>query len=155
EQQCKMLEEENLSLRLQLKVGKETMKHDEQKKDDLLAKIATLIENPALEDELRGALKSYDVRYSECRSDNAEAVDNDLFQIQHLLAHTKVTKLCLWALNQDEEFFKPVLSPNESLYQIMVDAIEATLDQAEEFKNYRQNARTLTRGVRFTDRECD
>ena len=156
EQQAKMLEEENLSLRLQLKVGKETVKQDEQKKEDLLNRIAHLVaNNHGSDDELKGQLKSYVVRYSDCSSDHAESVDNHMVQIQRLLAPTKVTKLCLWALNQEEEFFKPVLSPQESLFQVMCDAIETTLDQTEEFKNYRHNARVLTRGLRFTDRECD
>jgi hypothetical protein len=155
EQQTKMLEEENLALRLQLKVGKETLKQDEQKKEDLLTRISDLVENNGSEDELKGLLKSYVVRYSDCSSDHAESVDNHMVQIQRLLGPTKVTKLCLWALNQDEDFFKPVLSPQESLFQIMSEAIEATLDQTEEFKNYRHNAKVLTRGLRYTDRECD
>jgi hypothetical protein len=155
EQQVKMLEEENLSLRLQLKVGKESVKQDEQKKDDLLAKISFLMENNGPEEELKGALKSYVVRYSDWSADHEETVDNHMMQIQKLLAPTKVTKLCLWVLSQDEDFFKPVLSPNESLFHIMTEVVEASLDQAEEFKNYRHNARILTKGLRFSDRECE
>jgi hypothetical protein len=155
EQQVKLLEEENLALRLQIKVGKETLKQDEGKKEDLLSKIAVLVRKDNSEDELKGLLMSYVVRYSDCSEDHSQSVDNHMVQIQRLLAPTKVTKLCLWALNQDEEFYKPVLSPNESLFQIMSDAIEATLDQTEEFKAYRQNARTLNKGLRLTDRECD
>ena len=156
EQQAKMLEEENLDLRLQLKIGKESMKQDEEKKDDILAQISgALTQHNPDKDHLKGLLKSYTVRYSDWSQDHADSVDNHMTQIQRLLAPTKVTKLCLWALNQDDEFFKPVLSPHESLFQIMTESIEASLDQGEEFKNYRQNAKLLTRGLRFTDRECD
>jgi len=155
EQQVKQLEEENLSLRLQLKVGKETTKHDEQKKDDIVSKIEHSLNMNASEDELKGLLKSYIVRYSDCSADHAEVVDNHMVLIQRLLAPTKVTKLCLWALNQDDDFFRPVLSPRESLFHIISEACEATLDQTEEFKNYRHNAKVLTRGLRFSDRECD
>jgi len=155
EEQVKMLEEENLALRLQLKVGKETSKQDEQGKDEIVSRISQLLENNASEDELRGILKSYVVRYSDSSSDHEGSTDKHMLHIKRLLAPTKVTKMCLWALNQDDSFFKPVLSTHDSLFAIICERIEATLDQMEEFKSYRENARALTKGLRYSDRECD
>ncbi|KAH9262297.1 hypothetical protein BASA82_000654 [Batrachochytrium salamandrivorans] len=158
EDQVKQLEDENQALRLQLKVGKESGKHNEQDKADLLDKITTLLKHSTDahgEEALKAALKSYIVRFSDCSSDHAATVDNHVTQIRRLLAPTKMTRLTLWALNQDDEFFKPTLTPNDSLFSIMNNAMEATPDQLEHFKGYRANARGLVHKLRYTERACD
>lgn len=158
EDQVKQLEDENQALRLQLKVGKESGKHNEQDRADLLGKITTLLKHSTDahgEEALKAALKSYICRFSDCSSDHATTVDNHVTQIRRLLAPTKMTRLTLWALNQDDDFFKPTLTPNDSLFSIMNNTMEATPDQLEHFKGYRANARSLVHKLRYTERACD
>ena len=109
----------NLNLRLQLKVGKESIKQNEQVKEEMLKTLQAALQPNASQEDLKAALKAYLVRYSDSSSEHEDSAENHMGHIQRLLTPTKATKMVLWVLNQDDDFFKPVLSPNDSLFSIM------------------------------------
>jgi hypothetical protein len=156
EEKVKSLEEENIRLKSQLRVGKEPVSLDEQAKQQLTDKIDDMVNSGAPDKDIKVILKEYVIRFSDYGTDRSKIVAKHMDQLDHLLAPTQISKLCMWSLHQDDEFFRSTSaeSPDYSLWAKMCKEIEATPEQQEQFKKYRENAVQLTRELRFTNREC-
>jgi uncharacterized coiled-coil protein SlyX len=153
EERVKALEEENVLLKSQLRVGKEPVSLDEQAKQELTNKLDEMVQNRLPDKEIKVALKEYVIRFSDYGTDRSRIVEKHMDQLDYLLAPTQLSKLCMWSLHQDEEFFKST-GGDDSLWAVMCREIDATPEQQEQFKKYRDNAIQLTRELRFTNREC-
>lgn len=152
EERVKLLEEENAFLKSQLRVGKEPVALDEKAKQEMTNQLEQMVKGGAPEQDIMVLLKQYVIRFSDYGTDRARIVEKHMDQLDHLLAPTQLSKLCMWSLHQDDEFFRS--TSNDSLWAVMCREIEATSEQQERFKEYRDNAIQLTRELRFTNREC-
>jgi hypothetical protein len=167
EERVRQLQAENLELKLQLKVGKEpNVSAEEKGKQDLTRDLAQAIARKAPDAELRSLLRTYVVRFSDIGEDREKLVEKHMDQLERMLMPSQVTKMCMWTLQQ-QDFFEtattaaagapqpvPVEDDTESVWATMLRVIQASPDQVEKFKTYREDARTLSRGLRFMTREC-
>lgn len=55
-------------------------------------------------------------------------------QLEKLILPTKTTKMCLWALQQDDAFFQKNKSP---MYDLLSKELEITADQTEKIQERR------------------
>lgn len=160
EERVKVLERENHELKSQLKVGKEPVSLDEQARAELTEKLEQMVNNGAPDSDLKVALKQYVIKFSDYGPDRSRLAEKQLDHLDRLLAPTQISKLCMWSLHQDDEFFRSSSTvPDfgdapDSLWAVMCKEIEATPEQQEQFKKFRENAIRLTRELRFTNREC-
>ena len=158
EDRVRALEEDNQQLKSQLRIGKEPVSLDEQARHELTAKLEEMVNHKAPESELKAVLKQYVIKFSDYGPDRSRLVEKHMDQLDRLLAPTQISKLCMWSLHQDDEFFRSTTIPDgdsaDSLWAVMCREIEATPEQQEQFKKYRDNAIQLTRELRFTNREC-
>ena len=157
EERVKALEEENVLLKSQLRVGKEPVSLDDQARLDVTRKLEEMVNKGAPDKDIKVVLKEYVIKFSDYGTDRARIVEKHMDQLDRLLAPTQLSKLCMWSLHQDDEFFRSAAFSSDapdSLWAVMCREIEATPEQQEQFKKYRENAIQLTRELRFTNREC-
>jgi hypothetical protein len=159
EAKVRQLEEENQVLKSQLRIGKEPVTLDEQARQELTTKLDELVNAGAADTEIYKVLKQYVIKFSDYGPDRSRLVEKHMEQLDRLLAPTQISKLCMWSLHQDEDFFRATnydlnSDQPDSLWAVMCKEIEATPEQQEQFKKYREQAIQLTRELRFTNREC-
>jgi len=163
EERVKALQEENLELKLQLRVGREpNVSKEEEDKQKLIRELSDLVNRKAPDAELQVLLRSFVARFSDVGEDREKLVEKHMDQLERMLTPSQVTKMCMWTLQQDE-FFDSSAAPGpapvveddtDSLWTTILKIIAATPEQVEKFKTYRQDAQALTRGLRFMSREC-
>lgn len=105
EERCRQLERENMELRGQLKAGKEAMKQEEREKNRVCEELEKMIQCGASEKELAEKIDNFKEQYSDYGHGRRSALDYHLHQIERLLLPTQVTKMCIWALRQDDSFW--------------------------------------------------
>ncbi|TMW60324.1 hypothetical protein Poli38472_000366 [Pythium oligandrum] len=105
EERCRQLERENMELRGQLKAGKEAMKQEEREKNRVCEELEQMIQRGASEKELAEKIDNFKEQYSDYGHGRRSALDYHLHQIERLLLPTQVTKMCIWALRQDDSFW--------------------------------------------------
>ncbi|KAJ0398620.1 hypothetical protein P43SY_007478 [Pythium insidiosum] len=105
EERCRQLERENMELRGQLKAGKEAMKQEEREKNRVCEELEQMIKRGASERELAEKIDNFKEQYSDYGHGRRSALDYHLHQIERLLLPTQVTKMCIWALRQDDSFW--------------------------------------------------
>ena len=150
------LEEENRELRLQLKVGKAATAADEQERAALTQELRAAVAAGVSDEQMSSLLKTFVVKFFDYGEDRNRTLERHLDQLERLLRPTTVTKMVMWTLHQDEDFFAPrAKEAPESLWNIICRVIDASPQQQEEFKMYRENAHALTRGLRFTHHEIE
>jgi Spy/CpxP family protein refolding chaperone len=158
EERVKQLEEENVLLKSQLRVGKEPVSLDDQARQELTSKLEEMVNQGAPDQDIKVAIKQYVIQFSDYGTDRSRIVQKHMDQLDRLLAPTQISKLCMWSLHQDDEFFRSTSisadGSHDSLWAVMCREIEATPEQQDQFKKYRENAIQLTRELRFTNREC-
>lgn len=106
EERCRQLERENMELRGQLKAGKEAMRQEEQEKNRVCEELEQMIQRGASEKELAEKIDNFKEQYSDYGHGRRSALNYHLHQIERLLLPTQVTKMCIWALRQDDSFWQ-------------------------------------------------
>lgn len=106
EERCRQLERENMELRGQLKAGKEAMRQEEQEKNRVCEELELMIQRGASEKELAEKIDNFKEQYSDYGHGRRSALNYHLHQIERLLLPTQVTKMCIWALRQDDSFWQ-------------------------------------------------
>lgn len=106
EERCRQLERENMELRGQLKAGKEAMKLEEKEKNRVCEELEQMIQRGASEKELAEKIDNFKEQYSDYGHGRRSALSYHLHQIERLLLPTQVTKMCIWALRQDDSFWQ-------------------------------------------------
>lgn len=158
------LEKENLELKLQLKLGVETSERIAQDKQDILAKMNYLVTNNAPEVEVDNLIREYVDKFSDYGRDRAECYNRHMKQLESLLKPTQVSKMCMWSLHQDDDFYKTEEQEkamlekkgiNSNIWSIVCDVIGATEEQKEKIKLHRDDAKKVAKDLRFTLRECE
>ncbi len=154
------LEQENLQLRLQLKVGRETLDRDQQEKDLIVERLSELVANNGGEEETSSVLRSYAKKFSDYGSERSGSVMKHTDQLTRLLNPTQVTKMTMWALCQSDDFFRlgecsDLDDVGESIWSIITKMLQLTDEQQDKIKSHRNEAKRLSKDWRFTLRECE
>mmetsp|Transcript_2512 Transcript_2512/g.3189 ORF Transcript_2512/g.3189 Transcript_2512/m.3189 type:complete len:283 (-) Transcript_2512:601-1449(-) len=158
EQRVNALEKENLELRLQLKVGIETAQRDAQEKWKLTRKLEEMVGQKASNEDLEKVIKMYVKKFSDYGEDRTESINKHMKQLEKLLFPTQTTKMCMWSLHQDDDFYKTDGmndAGDGNIWSIICNVIEATEDQKEKIKLHRDDAKKMAKDLRFTIRECE
>lgn len=106
EERCRQLERENMELRGQLKAGKEAMRQEEKDKNRVCEELEQMIQGGASEKELAEKIDNFKEQYSDYGHGRRSALNYHLHQTERLLLPTQVTKMCIWALRQDDSFWQ-------------------------------------------------
>ncbi|CAI5712546.1 unnamed protein product [Peronospora destructor] len=106
EERCRQLERENMELRGQLKAGKEAIRQEEKEKNRVCEELEQMIQCGASEKELAEKIENFKEKYSDYGHGRRSALSYHLHQIERLLLPTQVTKMCIWALRQDDSFWQ-------------------------------------------------
>jgi hypothetical protein len=161
EERVNALESENLQLRLQLKVGKETVARDAQEKMEVTHQLEQMIKREASDAEVQSVLETYVKKFSDYGAVRTSSIQRHMEQLERLLLPTQVTKMCMWSLHQDDDFYESTndsgmgSSGSSSIWSILMSEIGANEEQKEKIKAHRNDARLMAKDLRFTLRECD
>lgn len=90
--------------------------------------------------ELAAIVKQYTDIYADYGKCRQKEVAFHVSQLEKLILPTKTTKMCLWALQQDDVFFQKNKSP---MYDLLSKELEITADQTEKIQERRERIRSL------------
>lgn len=65
-----------------------------------------MLQKGAPEEEISKTLQMFGEKYSDYGSTRTKSVVYHIDEIERLLLPTQVTKMCMWSLHQDDDFFK-------------------------------------------------
>ncbi|KAE9113022.1 hypothetical protein PF005_g11095 [Phytophthora fragariae] len=136
EERCRQLERENMELRGQLKAGKEAIRQEEKEKNRVCEELEKMIQSGASEKELAEKIDNFKEQYSDYGHGRRSALSYHLHQIERLLLPTQVTKMCIWALRQDDSFWQDE-EDETSLPVILAKELGLTEDQKKKIQQQR------------------
>ncbi|TDH65293.1 hypothetical protein CCR75_001808 [Bremia lactucae] len=136
EERCRQLERENMELRGQLKAGKEAIRQEEKEKNRVCEELESMIQCGASEKELAEKIDNFKEQYSDYGHGRRSALSYHLHQIERLLLPTQVTKMCIWALRQDDSFWQDE-EDETSLPVILAKELGLTEDQKKKIQQQR------------------
>ncbi|KAF0684176.1 Aste57867_23826 [Aphanomyces stellatus] len=136
EERCKALERENMELRSQLKAGKEAMKQEEDEKYQICHELESMIRDGATEGDLASKIDNFKEQYSDYGQARRSALSYHLHQLERLLMPTQVTKMCIWALKQDDAFWEDG-EDETSLLSILTHDLGLTEEQRKNIQSHR------------------
>ncbi|POM73286.1 Hypothetical protein PHPALM_9881 [Phytophthora palmivora] len=136
EERCRQLERENMELRGQLKAGKEAIRQEEKEKNRVCEELEKMIQRGASEKELAEKIDNFKEQYSDYGHGRRSALSYHLHQIERLLLPTQVTKMCIWALRQDDSFWQDE-EDETSLPVILAKELGLTEDQKKKIQQQR------------------
>ncbi|KAG9399272.1 hypothetical protein AC1031_012229 [Aphanomyces cochlioides] len=137
EERCKLLEKENMELRSQLKAGKEAMKQEEDEKYQICQELEKMIRDGASENDLAAKIDNFKEQYSDYGQARRSALSYHLHQLERLLMPTQVTKMCIWALKQDDAFWEDGAEDETSLLSILTHDLGLTEEQRKTIQSHR------------------
>ncbi|KAF4322995.1 hypothetical protein BBO99_00003355 [Phytophthora kernoviae] len=136
EERCRQLERENMELRGQLKAGKEAIRQEEKEKNRVCEELEIMIQRGASEKELAEKIDNFKEQYSDYGHGRRSALSYHLHQIERLLLPTQVTKMCIWALRQDDSFWQDE-EDETSLPVILAKELGLSEDQKKKIQQQR------------------
>jgi hypothetical protein len=136
EERCRQLERENMELRGQLKAGKEAIRQEEKEKNRVCEELEQMIQRGASEKELAEKIDNFKEQYSDYGHGRRSALSYHLHQIERLLLPTQVTKMCIWALRQDDSFWADE-EDETSLPVILAKELGLSEDQKKKIQQQR------------------
>ncbi|KAL8007427.1 putative cAMP response element binding (CREB) protein [Plasmopara halstedii] len=136
EERCRQLERENMELRGQLKAGKEAIRQEEKEKNRVCEELEKMIKCGASEKELAEKIDNFKEQYSDYGHGRRSALSYHLHQIERLLLPTQVTKMCIWALRQDDSFWQEE-EDETSLPVILAKELGLSEDQKKKIQQQR------------------
>ncbi|RLN98090.1 hypothetical protein BBJ28_00023965 [Nothophytophthora sp. Chile5] len=136
EERCRQLERENMELRGQLKAGKEAIRQEEKEKNRVCEELEQMIQRGASEKELAEKIDNFKEQYSDYGHGRRSALSYHLHQIERLLLPTQVTKMCIWALRQDDSFWQDE-EDETSLPVILAKELGLSEDQKKKIQQQR------------------
>jgi hypothetical protein len=103
EEEVKRLRSSNEEMYLQLNRGKSQGKKDSRSK--ILEEIKSLVDRKKSEKEINLALSEYHALFSDCGKERKALVKYHLDQLKKLVLPTQETKMSMWALQQEDDFY--------------------------------------------------
>lgn len=117
-----------------------------------------MIGRKADNEEIETVIRAYVKKFSDYGEDRTDSINKHMQQLEKLLFPTQTTKMCMWSLHQDDDFYKTdgVNDGGDgNIWSIICNVIEATEDQKEKIKLHRDDAKKMAKDLRFTIRECE
>ncbi|KDO28097.1 hypothetical protein SPRG_20257 [Saprolegnia parasitica CBS 223.65] len=148
EERCKALEKENMELRSQLKAGKEAMKQEEDEKTQICVELESMIHENAPEQEIAAKIDNFKEQYSDYGQGRQSALNYHLHQLERLLMPTQVTKMCIWALKQDDAFWEDG-EDETSLLSILTHDLGLTEEQRKSIQSHRSAVVKICENLRL------
>ncbi|DAZ94299.1 TPA: hypothetical protein N0F65_012068 [Lagenidium giganteum] len=147
EERRRQLERENMELRGQLKAGKEAMKQEEREKNRVCEELEQMIQRGASEKELAEKIDNFKEQYSDYGHGRRSALRYHMHQIERLLLPTQVTKMCIWALRQDDSFWQDE-EDETSLPVILARELGLTEEQKKRIQQQRGSITTICENLK-------
>lgn len=135
-EQLGRLEADNLRLRLQLQVGKNS-NDIEEKSATVLTKLESLINEQASEQEIKTALSELQERYADYGRDRKSSIEFHINQLRKSLEPTQTTRCMLWLMNLSRRFLEPngdlrPVIPGDELSVMWADLLAAIKTSPEQ-----------------------
>ncbi|GBG25749.1 Hypothetical Protein FCC1311_019682 [Hondaea fermentalgiana] len=140
------LRETNRKLELQLKMlmnklGEATSgrgnrgKVDEERRLNEVTSMNQMLEQKCSDEDVLRRLQHYTEIYSDCGEERKKLVKVHINQLEQLLLPTQISKMLLWILKQDEEFYSDE-NPN-SMWSVLCKELQIDEKQKSELKAQR------------------
>ena len=129
EARVKRLERQNRELRVQLKIGRESAEADEAEKWRITNQIRELVKKNESDATIAQTIDMFKDRYADYGQERRSTIRYHIDQLEELLQPTIVTKMGLWSLHQEDDFYKDknsVPSFGQSIWNILCDHLEVT-----------------------------
>jgi hypothetical protein len=130
------LKAENLQLKAQIS-GADQVKKDDIEKYELTKAMEEMIEKQTPDKDISNLLEHFEFRHADYGEQRTTKVEYHLKQVQALLTPTETTKMVMWTLNQEQDFFNEEGEPGSvsaltgggSLWAMMCHALNMTEEQ--------------------------
>ena len=131
EERVKRLERQNRELRVQLKIGRESEEADATEKWRITNQIRELVEKNESDATIAQTIDMFKDRYADYGQERRSTIRYHIDQLEELLQPTIVTKMGLWSLHQEDDFYKDknALSFGKSIWNILCDHLDVTETQ--------------------------
>lgn len=141
------LKAENEQLHAHLsKVQQRTLGLSKQK-EQMEAQIHSRVtQEDSSDEELFELIKKFTELYADYGKNRRAEVNFHLQQLEKLLLPTTTTKMCLWTLEQDHDFFDA--NDNSSLFSILSNELNISSDQIKRIQARKQRIRDLSSNLR-------
>lgn len=151
EEEVQKLRDWNRQLELKLKQIPENGAKEEVRKREV-AEIASLIstESTSTEDEVRKKLHQYKEVYSDFGRDRKQAINFHLEQLKTLLLPNQVSKMTIWSLQQEDDFYDEQRNKTTfggGIWNLICDELELSEEQKRTLLGMRSEIRGQRRNV--------
>lgn len=153
EERVQKLEQENMQLRLQLRVGREALKKEEEDKWRITNQLEDMVKRNASDEAIARTIDMFKERYADYGKERQTAIRYHLDHLEKLLVPTQVTKMGLWSLHQEDEFYEEGQSAisstamsgsvQNSIWHILCEHLKVTDEQKARIKGHRSRIRLL------------
>jgi hypothetical protein len=144
------LEQENMQLRVQLRVGRETDATETAEKWRITNLLEVMIKENKPDDLIDETIQMFTERYADYGKERRVACRYHLDYLEKLLVPTQVTKMGLWSLDQEDEFYEATGSSSSmsgqaqnSIWHILCDELNVTEEQKQRIVSHRGKIRSL------------
>jgi hypothetical protein len=147
EERVQRLERNNQELRVQLKIGRDSAEADEAEKWRITDLIRSMVEQKESDTALAETIDMFKERYADYGQERRSSIRYHIDQLEGLLQPTTVTKMGLWSLHQEDEFYEDnqgkKLSVGQSIWNILCQELEVKDAQKRKIMSYRSRIRGL------------
>ena len=140
QQRVVQLERENMDLRLKLEEQAKTRASEAEEKNTLTKQLVDLLETSGKDEELSKVMQTFADLYADYGRDRRVALKYHLGQVRRFMMPTQVTKMALWSLQQDDDFYAYKVDENgraETLWDIISRDMHVTEDQKQKLMEFR------------------
>lgn len=146
EERVHMLERSNQELRVQLKIGRDSAEQDEAEKWRITNLIRKMVEEGETDAKISETIDMFKERYADYGQERRCSIRYHIDQLEGLLQPTIVTKMGLWSLHQDDEFYEDEQGKQtigQSIWNILCKELNVTDAQKKKIMSYRGRIRSL------------
>ena len=132
EERVKRLERQNRELRVQLKIGRESEEADAAEKWRITNQIRELVEKNESDATIAQTIDMFKDRYADYGQERRSTIRYHIDQLEELLQPTIVTKMGLWSLHQEDDFYEDKISKpsiGQSIWNILCEHLQVTETQ--------------------------
>jgi hypothetical protein len=114
-----------------MNVGVDVEKEDKEKWE-ITRNIEKLVESGATDSKIASVIKHFGDKYADYGETRWGKVEHHLKQIHKLLIPTETTKMAIWTLHQDDDFYKDDTDPlagltgGSTIWSMLASALDAT-----------------------------
>lgn len=147
-ERVKELEKANLELRLQMKDIQNEKTREREEKRVITERLNTMLTDGVGDDEFSDVVSNFADLHADYGRDRRIALDFHIERVKKLMVPTQVTKMALWSLQQDDDFYKEggdgdsgddddENEYSESLWKIVTAELQMTADQKKKLLQFR------------------